>query len=141
MYTVLSEVKLVVMIGNESLCWKKTRLFSASTPRGKSADLILAIERLNQLSSGAPNGKIRINVRNGNSEVRKHRVEQELLADFRRVAGKTGLLFRVAEASVERPDGIVRDVIFPAVGGERVLHELVNEYKATGPGYRRKFHR
>src|SRR6266568_8398033 len=70
----------------------------------------------------------------------QHRVEQELLADFRRVTGKTGLLFRVAEASVERPDGIVRDVVFPAVGGERVLHELVSEYKATGPGYRRKFH-
>jgi len=63
-----------------------------------------------------------------------------LLADFRRVTGKTGLLFRVAEASVERPDGIVRDVVFPAVGGERVLRDLVSEYKATGPGYRRKFH-
>jgi len=70
----------------------------------------------------------------------QHRVEQELLADFRRVMGKTGLLFRVAEASVERPDGIVRDVVFPAVGGEHVLHELVKEYKATGPGYRRKLH-
>ena len=42
----------------------------------------------------------------------QRRVEQELLADFRRVTGKPGLLFRVAEASVERPDGIVRDV-FP----------------------------
>ena len=70
----------------------------------------------------------------------QRRVEQELLADFRRVTGKTGLLFRVAEASVERPDGIVRDVVFPAVGGERVLRDLVSEYKATGPGYRRKFH-
>jgi hypothetical protein len=70
----------------------------------------------------------------------QHRVEQELLADFRRVTGKTGLLFRVAEASVERPDGIVREVVFPAVGGERVLRDLVSEYKATGPGYRRKFH-
>jgi len=70
----------------------------------------------------------------------QHRVEQELLADFRRVTGKTGLLFRVAEASVERPDGIVRDVVFPAVGGERVLRDLVSEYKATGPGYRRTFH-
>jgi hypothetical protein len=70
----------------------------------------------------------------------QHRVEQELLADFRRVTGKTGLLFRVAEASVERPDGIVRDVVFPAVGGERVLRDLVSEYKATGPGYRRKLH-
>ena len=53
---------------------------------------------------------------------------------------KTGLLFRVAEASVKRPDGTVRDVVFPAVGGEHVLHELVKEYKATGPGYRRKLH-
>jgi hypothetical protein len=70
----------------------------------------------------------------------ERRVEQELLADFRRVTGKTGLLFRVAGASVERPDGIVRDVVFPAVGGEHVLHELVKEYKATGPGYRRKLH-
>ena len=50
------------------------------------------------------------------------------------------MLFRVAEASVERPDGIVRDVVFPAVGGERVLHELVKECKATGLGFRRKLH-
>ena len=70
----------------------------------------------------------------------EHRVEQELLADFRRVTGKTGLLFRVAEASAERPDGIVCEVVFPAVGGEHVLHDLVKEYKATGPGYRRKLH-
>jgi hypothetical protein len=70
----------------------------------------------------------------------ERRVEQELLADFRRVTGKTGLLFRVAEASVEHPDGTVRGVVFPAVGGEHVLHDLVKEYKATGPGYRRKLH-
>jgi len=70
----------------------------------------------------------------------QRRVEQELLADFRRVTGMTGLLFRVAEASVKRPDGTVREVVFPAVGGEQVLHELVKEYKATGPGYRRKLH-
>jgi TnpA family transposase len=70
----------------------------------------------------------------------EHRVERELLADLRRVTGKTGLLFRVAEAAVEQPDGIVREVVFPAVGGEHVLHELVKEYKATGPGYRRKLH-
>jgi TnpA family transposase len=69
-----------------------------------------------------------------------HRVERELLADFRRVTGKAGLLFRVAEAAVEHPDGTVREVVFPVVGGEHVLHELVKEYKATGPGYRRKLH-
>jgi hypothetical protein len=64
----------------------------------------------------------------------QYRVEQELLADFRRVTGKTGLLFRIAEASVERPDGVVWDVVSPAVGGERVIHELVSEYKAHWTG-------
>lgn len=45
------------------------------------------------------------------------KVTQELIGEFKRVAGKENLLFRVAEASVARPDGMVKDVIFPAVGG------------------------
>jgi hypothetical protein len=35
------------------------------------------------------------------------RVEKELLNDLRRVTGKTGMLLRIAGASVERPDGRV----------------------------------
>jgi TnpA family transposase len=65
----------------------------------------------------------------------EHRVERELLEDLKRVGGKQALLYRMAGAAVENPDGTVRDVIYPAVG-ERTLHDLVREAKATGPTYR-----
>jgi TnpA family transposase len=64
------------------------------------------------------------------------RVEGELVADLKRVAGKPALLFKLAAASVAQPDGAVRDVIFPAVG-EQTLHDLMAEGEATGPIYRR----
>ena len=60
------------------------------------------------------------------------RVEGELVADLKRVSGKPALLFKLAAASVARPDGAVRDVIFPTVG-EQTLHDLVAEGEATGP--------
>ncbi len=64
------------------------------------------------------------------------RVEGELVADLKRVAGKPALLFKLAAASVAHPDGAVRDVIFPTIG-EQTLHDLVAEGGATGPIYRR----
>ncbi|MBV8613958.1 MAG: Tn3 family transposase, partial [Acetobacteraceae bacterium] len=65
----------------------------------------------------------------------EHRVERELLEDLKRVGGKQALLYRMAGAAVENPDGTVRDVIYPTVG-EQTLHDLVREAKATGPTYR-----
>ena len=64
------------------------------------------------------------------------RVEGELIADLKRVAGKPALLFKLAAASLAQPDRAVRDVVFPAVG-EQTLHDLVAEGMATGPVYRR----
>jgi len=65
----------------------------------------------------------------------ERRVVKELLADLRRVSGKTNLLYRVAEATVEHPDGIVREVVYPVVG-EDTLKDLVAEFRSTGPAYR-----
>jgi hypothetical protein len=65
----------------------------------------------------------------------EHRVDRELLDDLKRVAGKQNLLFEVAGAALGKPDGIVRDVVFPVVG-EQTLRDLVKEAKATGPTYR-----
>ena len=64
----------------------------------------------------------------------KQRVEQELLADFIRVGGKQQLLFRLATAMWDNPDGIIRDVLFPLIGEER-LQQLVEEAKQTGSYY------
>jgi TnpA family transposase len=63
------------------------------------------------------------------------RLHRELLQDIKRVAGKVQLLFRVAEAVVDAPEGTIRDVIFPRVK-EDIFRELVAEAKASGPQYR-----
>lgn len=61
----------------------------------------------------------------------KKRVERELLADFIRVNGKQQLLYRLAEAMLENPDGIIREILYPLVG-EGKLEALVAEFKTTG---------
>jgi hypothetical protein len=68
----------------------------------------------------------------------ERRVNEELLNAFKRVSGKENILFSIAEASLEQPDGPVRKVVFGAVdGGEQTLRDLVREFKTNGPTYRR----
>lgn len=65
------------------------------------------------------------------------RVEQRLMEELRRVVGKNGLLFRLAEATLEHPEGIVKEVVYPVVS-EQTLRDLVKESESTGPAYRRQ---
>jgi TnpA family transposase len=65
----------------------------------------------------------------------ENRVEQELLDDLKRVGGKQAILYQIAGAAVEHPDGTVREVLYPVVG-EQTFKDLVREAKATGPAYR-----
>ena len=65
------------------------------------------------------------------TQTEKH-LHRALLRDITRVAGKVQLLFRVAEAVVEAPDGTIREVLFPRVG-EATFRELVAEARASGP--------
>ena len=60
----------------------------------------------------------------------------ELLGDLQKVHGKTTLLFKMAEAALEQPEGVVREVLYPVVS-EQTLSDLVKEYRAHGPTYRR----
>lgn len=69
----------------------------------------------------------------------EHKVERQLLDDFRRVRGKATVLFKLAEAAVEHPEGIVQDVLFPVVG-EQTLRDLVKEYKSNGPRFNTVVH-
>lgn len=62
------------------------------------------------------------------------KIEKALLEDFKKVSGKNGLLFRVAEAALGDPDGLVREVVFPVVG-EETLSAVVKEAKSTGAAY------
>ena len=67
----------------------------------------------------------------------EQRVERELIEDLKRVSGKNSLLFRMAEAALTHPDGIVREFVFPVID-EQALGDLVKEWKATGPIYRQQ---
>ena len=69
----------------------------------------------------------------------ERKVVKALLEDLRKVHGKTALLYRIAEAAVENPDGIVKEVLYP-IAGEQTLRDLVREFKATGPAYQREVH-
>ena len=62
-------------------------------------------------------------------------IHREFLADLKRVDGKMQILSRVAEAVVEKPDGVVREVIFPQVK-EETFHNLLTEFRASGPELR-----
>jgi hypothetical protein len=70
---------------------------------------------------------------NARAEVR---VTKELIKEFQRVTGKENLLFRLAEATVDAGDRLVRDAVFP-VAPQPVLRDLVAEFKASGPTYQR----
>jgi len=61
----------------------------------------------------------------------KQRVERELLQDYIRVGGKQQLLYTLAEAMLDNPDGIIREVLYPLIGKQR-LEQLVTEAKKTG---------
>ncbi len=67
------------------------------------------------------------------------RVEEEFASEFKRVANKEGILYRIAEASVEHPDEPVRKVIFE-VASEKLLRDLIKEYKAKSPAFHRQVH-
>jgi hypothetical protein len=65
------------------------------------------------------------------------RVEGELVKDLKRVRGKQGLLFALAEAAVEHLDDTVRTALFPVVP-EATLRELVKEAKANEQLFQRR---
>jgi hypothetical protein len=64
----------------------------------------------------------------------ERKVEKELLEDLKRVHGKTGMLYRLAEATLDHPNDVVKEVVFPVVS-EATLRDLVKEWKSTGPLY------
>ena len=67
----------------------------------------------------------------------ERRVLEELVEEAVEVRGKAGILLRVAEAAVGNPEGVVREVIFPAAG-QSTLEALARE--ALGAPRSRRVH-
>ena len=68
------------------------------------------------------------------------KVISELIGELTKANGKTAILFRIAEAVDAKPDGTVRDVIYPVVGAH-LISDLVKEYRADGPAYTKRIYR
>lgn len=60
----------------------------------------------------------------------ERKVEREIGEEFRRVHGKNGILVRIAQAALDLPEELVREVIYP-VAGPRTLADIVAEAKAN----------
>lgn len=65
------------------------------------------------------------------------KVEKEIINEVKKVTGKTGILCKLAETSLNNPDGVIRQVIFPIVG-EETLKNIIKEMKNTQAQYRYK---
>lgn len=64
----------------------------------------------------------------------ERRVKQEFVREIPRVGGKINLLYQIASAAIDQPDGVVRDVVYPVVG-EQTLQALVAEQESREPDY------
>ncbi|MGW5124567.1 Tn3 family transposase [Streptomyces sp. NPDC004069] len=62
---------------------------------------------------------------------------EAFVAEFTKVRGKAGLLGRIAAASLGAPEGSVREVVYPAAGGETTLKDLAAEMKASNAAFAR----
>ena len=67
----------------------------------------------------------------------ERKADKELLQDLKRVTGKNNLLFQLAQAALQHPEGIVKDVVYPIVP-EQTLRDLIKEWRASGPAYQQK---
>lgn len=65
------------------------------------------------------------------------RIDRRQFAAFKKVRGKAKLLFKLAEATVDQPDGIIKDVVYPVVA-QKTLEELVAEFKTMGFDFERE---
>ncbi|EXU63779.1 transposase [Streptomyces sp. PRh5] len=67
----------------------------------------------------------------------ERRVERQLTAELKKVRGKEGIPFRLADAAIGKPDEIVRTALYPVVG-EKTLRDLMAEAKANQKVFKAK---
>ncbi len=56
-----------------------------------------------------------------------------------KVRGKARLLFRMDEATVDQPDGVIKGIVYPVVS-QKMLQNLVDEFKTLGVNTEQQVH-
>jgi TnpA family transposase len=65
------------------------------------------------------------------------KVAQRITQELQTVHGKPRLLYQIAEAALDNPEGIVKEVVFPVVD-EKTLTALVKEYQDNGFAFKQQ---
>jgi len=120
-------------IGNET-AW---RMRQHPDERRHALYAVFLAHRERELTDGLVDLLVEIVHRIGSKS--RQRVIKSFTREIEHVHGKEGLLVRIAEAACLRPEGSVREVVYPAAGGAGVLAAIVREHKATG-GFERRVH-
>ncbi len=68
------------------------------------------------------------------------KVEMQLMQEFKKVNNKQNILYQIAKVSLEKTDGIVREVIYP-VASEETLRDVVQEIETNGTVYHQRVHK
>jgi hypothetical protein len=68
------------------------------------------------------------------------KVDKKQFATFKKVRGKTRLLFRMAEVTVDQPDGVIKEVVYPVVS-QKILQNLVDEFKTLDMNTEQEVHK
>jgi TnpA family transposase len=65
------------------------------------------------------------------------KIDKKQFAAFKKVRGKARLLYKVAEATADQPDGVVKEVVYPVVS-QKTLKELVAEFETLSTDVERE---
>ncbi|MGI5347299.1 hypothetical protein ACQEU8_03795 [Streptomyces sp. CA-250714] len=63
----------------------------------------------------------------------ERRVERQLTAELKKVRGREGILFKLADAAIGKPDEVVGTALYPVVA-EKTLRDLVAEAEGEREG-------
>ena len=121
-YTLFSGIarKVLMIYRNRASIEEPSRLRAHALTKRLTLLAILCFLRSQEITDGLVDLLIHI-VHKIDVRAEK-RVEQEYANEFKRVANKEGILYRIAEATVEHPDEPVSKVVFP-VASEKLLME------------------
>ncbi len=129
--------KVVVVYRNRASVEEPSRLRAHPTAKRLTLLSALCMLRMQEITDGLVDLLIqlvhKIDVR------AEKRVEAEYLNEFKRVSNKEGILYQIAEAALDHPDDPVREVVFP-VASEKLLRDVIKEYKAKSPAFRKQVH-
>ncbi|WP_305927772.1 Tn3 family transposase [Bacillus mycoides] len=69
----------------------------------------------------------------------KNKTHTEVIEELQRVQGKNKYIINLLEATVENPNGVIQDILYPIVNSE-TIQDIIKEMKRTKQEYKKKIY-